>query len=145
VPSSRDFLSLRDRSTAEIIELLDQASQLRHSFRARTIPHALDGVRVALIWDAEGFRHRVAFELGIALLGGTAIEVPGRLDERESIAHLALAKPDVLFLPCPPVHRGEELSADAIGSPHCRVYEAKDWLLHAQNALMMTISPETTR
>jgi ornithine carbamoyltransferase len=41
-----------------------------------------------------------------------------------------------LFLPCPPVTRGEEVSADAMTSPKCRVYEAKEFLLHAQNALL---------
>ncbi len=302
----RDFLSLLDRSTADIRDLLDQARRLRDDFRARTLPRALGDIRVGLIWDAEGFRNRVAFELGIALMGGTAIEVPGRLDERESVEdvaqyldnwfdlvivrtrdhavlqrlanaaeapvinartnhnhpveilgdlaylrsirptveglkvvfvgeatnvgrswfeaaallpieviqacpegytmstdflsregadvvgnigvthdlavalrhadvvctdtwpraeddaerarirrlfgpyriteeHLALAKPDVLFLPCPPVHRNEEVSADAMASPRCRVYAAKDWLLHAQNALMLSIVQSTTR
>ena len=41
--------------------------------------------RIALIWDASGFRNRVAFELGIAELGGVSVEVPGCLDERELI------------------------------------------------------------
>jgi len=41
-----------------------------------------------------------------------------------------------LFLPCPPVTRGEEVSADAMQAAKCRVYEAKQWLLHAQNALL---------
>lgn len=51
---------------------------------------------------------------------------------------LALPKPDVIFLPCPPVHGGEEVSADVMTSPLCRVYEAKGWLMHAQNALLVT-------
>ncbi|MCC7048648.1 MAG: ornithine carbamoyltransferase [Alphaproteobacteria bacterium] len=45
-------------------------------------------------------------------------------------------KPGVLFLPCPPVARGREVSADAMLHPACRVVEAKAFLLHAQNALM---------
>ena len=52
---------------------------------------------------------------------------------------LALAASDVLFLPCPPVHRGEEVSDDAMESPACRVYAAKDYLLQAQNALLVTL------
>lgn len=51
-------------------------------------------------------------------------------------AVLDRTKPDTLFLPCPPVTRGEEVSADAMESDKCRVYEAKEWLLHAQNALL---------
>lgn len=44
---------------------------------------------------------------------------------------------DALFLPCPPVSRGEEVSANAMTHPTCRVIEAKRWLLHAQNALLI--------
>ena len=46
---------------------------------------------------------------------------------------------DALFLPCPPVHRGEEVSDGAMNWPSCRVYEAKEYLLHAQNALLASL------
>ena len=46
---------------------------------------------------------------------------------------------DALFLPCPPVHRGEEVSDGAMNWPGCRVYEAKEYLLHAQNALLVSL------
>lgn len=300
MPHTRDFLSLLDLSSDEIPTLLDLAERLRADFLRGRLPRALENISVALIWDGGGFRNRVAFELGISRMGGTTIQVPGRLDEREpvedvaryldnwfdaiivrtpdhaalqrlaraarapvinartshnhpceilgdlafirsvrgrldnlkvafvgeatnlgrswfeaaarvpiqvvqvcpegyevsasflaetggaavgtrAVTHalaaalrdadvvytdiwphgaddaaraqigrqfrpyqitaerLALARPDVLFLPCPPVHRGEEVSEDAMISPHCRVYEAKDWLLHAQNALLLAL------
>lgn len=41
-----------------------------------------------------------------------------------------------LFLPCPPVTRGEEVSTTAMAHAKCRVYEAKEWLLYAQEALV---------
>lgn len=41
-----------------------------------------------------------------------------------------------VFLPCPPVTRGQEVSAGAMLHPACRVVEAKAWLLHAQNAVL---------
>jgi ornithine carbamoyltransferase len=41
-----------------------------------------------------------------------------------------------LFIPCPPVTRGQEVSADAMVSPRCRVTEAKAFLLHTQNAIL---------
>lgn len=44
--------------------------------------------------------------------------------------------PSTHFLPCPPVTRGQEVSADAMEHPRCRVVEAKRWLLHAQQALL---------
>ena len=74
---------------------------------------------------------------------------PGRAneEERERIERLfspyrvtrALLEryaPDAFFLPCPPVHRTEEVDDDAMRSPQCRVYEAKEYLLHAQNAVL---------
>ena len=47
--------------------------------------------------------------------------------------------PEALFIPCPPVTRGEEVSADAMERLTCRVVEAKAFLLHAQNALLEEI------
>ena len=45
-------------------------------------------------------------------------------------------KEGAVFLPCPPVTRGQEVSDDAMKSPICMNYEAKDYLLHSQNAVM---------
>ncbi|MBB4192654.1 ornithine carbamoyltransferase [Rhizobium aethiopicum] len=43
---------------------------------------------------------------------------------------------DLIFLPCPPVARGQEVTADAMSHPVCQSRPAKEFLLHAQNALM---------
>lgn len=43
---------------------------------------------------------------------------------------------NAIFLPCPPVTRGEEVSEDAMKSSYCMNYEAKEFLLHSQNAIM---------
>ncbi|MGV0909049.1 ornithine carbamoyltransferase [Martelella sp. FOR1707] len=43
---------------------------------------------------------------------------------------------NVEFIPCPPVARGREVSADAMMHPRCRVTEAKTFLLHVQNAVL---------
>ena len=48
--------------------------------------------------------------------------------------------PNGLFIPCPPVTRGQEVSVEALEAPQCRVIEAKAFLLHAQNALLEAIS-----
>jgi ornithine carbamoyltransferase len=296
----KDFITFLDYSEQEIIALLDLTDQLHDQFRSRQLPQYLKGKSIALIWDAEGFRNRVAFELGITAMGGIGIQVPGRLDERESIEdvvsyldnwfdavvartkhhshmqrlataakipvinartdynhpceilgdlayirgrkgtlgglkvafvgeatnlchpwfeaaarlpiqviqvcpegyqidsslltewqngavgelsvtsslkdglreadviytdcwptgrddaegqniqrlftpyqitteNLAWAAPDVLFLPCPPVHRGEEVSESVMQSSACCVLAAKEYLLHAQNALLVTL------
>lgn len=43
---------------------------------------------------------------------------------------------NAMFLPCPPVTRGEEVSGEAMESALCLNYRAKDYLLHSQNAIM---------
>jgi ornithine carbamoyltransferase len=52
---------------------------------------------------------------------------------------LRRASPDVFFLPCPPVTRGEEVSEDAMTAFGDQVFEAKEYLLHAQNAVLTTL------
>ncbi len=300
----KDFITLLGYSEEELLSLLDLTDELCKQRRAGTLPPYLKGKSIALIWDAEGFRNRVAFELGIAAMGGIAVQVPGRLDERETIEDVAaylcnwfdaivsrarlhshmerlasaacvpvinartnhnhpceilgdlayirarrgrldelkvafvgeatnlchpwfeaavrlpievvqvcpegyfvdpglltemkqnavgklwattdfsaalkdanvvytdcwpshntdeeyrhiqrlfspyqvtaeglkMAAADVLFLPCPPVHRGEEVSEDAMQSSTCCVYEAKEYLLHAQNAVLVHLLSST--
>ncbi len=58
-------------------------------------------------------------------------------------AHLSHLKDGSIFLPCPPVTRGEEVSVDAMQSPLCLNYEAKNFLLHAQNAIMEMLVSQT--
>lgn len=53
--------------------------------------------------------------------------------------------PEVLFIPCPPVTRGQDVSAQAMAAPHCRTIEAKAFLLHAQNALLERIGASLGR
>lgn len=57
-------------------------------------------------------------------------------DYRISASLLDRMRPDAIFLPCPPVARGQEVTADAMMHPACQSREAKAFLLHAQNALM---------
>jgi ornithine carbamoyltransferase len=44
--------------------------------------------------------------------------------------------PHGFFLPCPPITRGEEVSAESVSNSRCCDYEAKEYLLYAQNAIM---------
>jgi ornithine carbamoyltransferase len=54
--------------------------------------------------------------------------------------HLARLKEKSLFLPCPPVTRGEEVSHGAMDSKLCLNYQAKEYLLHSQNAILEMVN-----
>jgi ornithine carbamoyltransferase len=45
-------------------------------------------------------------------------------------------KEDGFFMPCPPIARGQEVSDDSLERAQYCDYEAKEYLLHAQNAIM---------
>lgn len=57
-------------------------------------------------------------------------------DYRISAASLDQCRPDTIFLPCPPVARGQEVTTDAMTHATCQSKAAKAFLLHAQNALL---------
>jgi len=83
------FLSLSDFESCEITSMMDLADSLRTSWITNSMPQNLKGKNIALIWDAGGFRNRVAFELGITAMGGRAVQIPGTLDAREPIEDVA--------------------------------------------------------
>jgi ornithine carbamoyltransferase len=55
---------------------------------------------------------------------------------RIDAALLDRCRTEALFVPCPPVNRGQEVSDDAMTHPQCQAAPAKAFLLHAQNAVM---------
>lgn len=59
---------------------------------------------------------------------------------RISAKVLDRCRPNAIFIPCPPVARGQEVTADAMAHPACQSTAAKASLLHAQNALMEWIT-----
>lgn len=85
----KHFISLLDWCADDLSDLLDAVQIFRQMWTERDLPPALKGRRVALMWGATGFRNRVAFEMGIAELGGISVEVPVPIDEREPIEDVA--------------------------------------------------------
>ena len=89
MPHGPDFLRVCDLSGPQVEQLLTDARRFKLAFDRRMTSTELDGRRVAFIWDGEGFRNRVAFELGVPALGGVGVEIPGRLGARETLEDLA--------------------------------------------------------
>ncbi|MDH6258984.1 ornithine carbamoyltransferase [Bradyrhizobium sp. BR13661] len=55
---------------------------------------------------------------------------------RISASLLDKCRSEVMFLPCPPVTRGQEVTPDAMSHAACQSAAAKAYLLHLQNALL---------
>jgi len=86
----RDFLTLRDFSADEILEILKLAKKVKESrdmFRG-----ALDGKGVAMIFEKPSTRTRISFEMAISELGGIPIylrPMEMQLKRGESLADTA--------------------------------------------------------
>jgi ornithine carbamoyltransferase len=120
------------------------------------VGYAVDDAHLASLLAGAGGDVRTTHDLESALVdvdliytdcwprGGDAEEqrrirgafLPYQIDTR----HLDRLGARGVFLPCPPVTRGEEVSAEAMRSPRCQNHAAKDNLLHVQNAIMETVA-----
>lgn len=85
----KHFLSLKDWGRSEVERTLDRASELARLWRSRSMPQALSGKRVALWFYGEGFRNRLAFELGAKEMGAAVAYVPGELGVHEPLEDIA--------------------------------------------------------
>jgi ornithine carbamoyltransferase len=66
----------------------------------------------------------------------TNIDAGELSDYQVSASMLDQCRSNAIFLPCPPVVRNQEVTADAMEHRSCQSRQAKAFLLHAQNALM---------
>ena len=86
----RDFLTLRDFSADEILEILKLAKKVKES--RDTFRGALDGKGVAMIFEKPSTRTRISFEMAISELGGIPIylrPMEMQLKRGESLADTA--------------------------------------------------------
>lgn len=81
----RDFLRVDDFSEDEILRVLDRADELRRLWNENSMPRPLEGMRIALWFHGQGFRNRVAFEIGARAMGADVSYVPGELGVHEPI------------------------------------------------------------
>ena len=87
--SGRDFLSMRDLTTAEAHELFDRA--LRMKANPLKFSTACAGKTLAMIFEKPSLRTRVSFDVGMVQLGGHAIDLSPEisLGRRESMYDVA--------------------------------------------------------
>jgi ornithine carbamoyltransferase len=71
--AKRNFLTLLDCTAAELHELIARAREMKAMQQQRCVNQPLEGRTVAMIFQQHSTRTRVAFEAGMAQLGGHAI------------------------------------------------------------------------
>ena len=69
----RHFLSLKDYSKEEILEIIDLGLKIKKEFKEGKAHHYLKGQTLAMIFEKSSTRTRVSFEVGMYQLGGHAI------------------------------------------------------------------------
>jgi ornithine carbamoyltransferase len=84
-----DFLALDDHRADTLEPILTRAIGYAQAWRERQVPHALEGVRVALIVDDGGWRNTTAFELGVKAMGGLCVRAPISLAGKEAVGDVA--------------------------------------------------------
>ena len=79
------FLKVDDLSAEGLISILDRADELSAAWKEGRMPKPLEGLRVALWFQGQGFRNRMAFEIGARAMGADLSYVPGELGVQEPI------------------------------------------------------------
>ena len=74
----RHFLTLRDYTKEEILEIVDLALIIKQEQKARKKHHYLYGQTLAMIFEKSSTRTRVSFEAGMFQLGGHALFLSNR-------------------------------------------------------------------
>ncbi|MEO0544854.1 MAG: ornithine carbamoyltransferase [Pseudomonadota bacterium] len=97
-------------------------------------------------WHAKSYRKRFTATEDVSALHGADILVTdcwpddGSRDQllpfQITTSILDRLSSNAEFIPCPPVHRDNEVAASALEHRTCEVIAAKDFLLHAQNAVL---------
>jgi ornithine carbamoyltransferase len=90
--TKRDFLTITDLSSEELLDLLSLARTLKASHRSGTPTRAMDGRILGLIFHKPSLRTRVSFESGMMRLGGHAIYLSDAeigMGTREAVADIA--------------------------------------------------------
>jgi len=85
----KSFIKVDDFSQNEIISIIDRADYLQKCWIDCTMPQTLKSKKIALWFCGQGFRNRVAFEIGARSLGADVSFIPGDLGVHEPIEDIA--------------------------------------------------------
>lgn len=85
----KNFISLLDFPYKELIGLLDRADYLRTAWKDNKMPKSLQNLKVGIWFYGNGFRNRVAFELGGKEMGASVSFIPGELGVHEPLDDIA--------------------------------------------------------
>ncbi|KAB2856544.1 MAG: ornithine carbamoyltransferase, partial [Anaerolineae bacterium] len=81
----KDFISLLDYTHQELVRILDRADVLRTLWKQNQMPPTLSNHQVGLWFLGQGFRNRLAFEIGSRAMGGQVAYIPGDLGVQEPL------------------------------------------------------------
>ncbi len=118
----RDFLSLNDLSSDELWAIVRRGMELKQLCRRGATPQTLQGKVLAMIFHKSSTRTRMSFAVGMAQLGGHAVELPAgetQLDRGESLmdtARVLSEMVDVMMIRTAS-HRQLETLAEATSIP----------------------------
>ncbi len=85
----KHFLRVDDFSKEEICMILDRANRLQRCWKSNAMPKSLKDKKIALWFYGQGFRNRVAFEIGARSMGADVSYIPGDLGIHEPIEDIA--------------------------------------------------------
>lgn len=85
----RNFVTVDAFTNDEIYSIIDRANHLQKCWNENTMPQTLKGKKIALWFFGQGFRNRVAFEIGARSLGANVSFIPGDLGVHEPIQDIA--------------------------------------------------------
>lgn len=74
----RHFLTLKDYTKEEILEILDIGLEIKKEVKAKVLKPRLAGQTLAMIFEKSSTRTRVSFEVGMYQLGGHALFLSNR-------------------------------------------------------------------
>jgi ornithine carbamoyltransferase len=85
----RDILGIETLSKEEILLILDVARRLKLAKFDSTQTSFAKGQTLAMLFEKPSLRTRVTFEAGMTQLGGSAINIEGKLGIRETVPDVA--------------------------------------------------------